>query len=224
VAEATVRRALIKRFLSRVRRKRCFEVSLVEPMTAAYSFEHDVFRDFHRGTLRPWLKNVTRCLVFREDYSRASDWDREISARREAAWARAGARTAEWRASYIKRDAAGEQLMLTPQVVDDELFWWWALTQTPGMELLFLVPFADFDWVGFFQRTCDPRSFGGSRPAVLRDAKQETRRNGMVAFRISNSLTASVVGSAPNVEQLFQLAVEHAMLTSRMVAPRSTSR
>ena len=114
--------------------------------------------------------------------------------------------------------------MLTPQVVDDELFWWWALTQTPGLELLFLVPLADFDWVGFFQRTYDPQSFGGSRPAVLRDAKQETRRNGMVAFRISNSLTASVVGSGPNVEQLFQLAVEHAMLTSRMVAPRSTPR
>ena len=61
--------------------------------------------------------------------------------------------------------------MLTPQVVDDELFWWWALTQTPGLELLFLVPFADFDWVGFFQRTYVPQSFGGSRPAVLRDAK-----------------------------------------------------
>ena len=204
-----------------MRRKRRFEIKLVDPTAPGYSFERDFFKDFHRRTLRPLLENVARCRVFQEPPDPRTEW---VQNRIDAKLESEGARPADWRAAYIQRDGEEEYLLLTPEVLDDELFWWWALTQPSSTGMLFLVPLADFDWVRFFQRGYDPQQYGGSRPHILRDAKQETRRNGMVAFLISNSLTASVVASGPNVEQLFQMAVEHAVLTSKMVAPRSIPR
>jgi len=171
----------------------------------------EVFRDFHRRTLRPFLDHVTRCRVFRVPADQAlPDW---LQSRREAKWERVGARPAEWCAAYIKQHGKEDRLLLTPEVFDDELFWWWAVTQPPSIGIVYFVPLADFDWVAFFKHSYDPQQIGGSQPSILRDAKQETRRNAMVAFLLSNELSARVVASAPNVELLFRLAVEHAVPT-----------
>jgi hypothetical protein len=155
------------------------------------------------------LGEVQKCRVFHHDDSSLPDWHRES---KQAKLERVGARPAEWRAAYTTREGEQEHLLLTPEVIDDELFWWWALTQRPSMGMVFLVTIADYDWVSFFQRAYEPHIVGGSRPPELLVAKQETRRNGMAAFILSNNLEASVVASSPNIEKLFRIAVDHAVV------------
>jgi hypothetical protein len=210
---AAIRAKLLKKFLVPVRRKRRFELGLVDPTAPGHPFELDYFRDFHQRTLRPFLESVARCRVFQSDDSQYPNWHRD---RIDSRLKKVGARPADWRAAYVTRDAGVELLRLTPEVLDDTLFWWWAITQPPSVEIVFLVPLAGFDWKEFFQRSYDPQQVGGSQSSVLRVAKQETAKNQMVAFRIKNDLTASVVASGPNAEKLFQLAVEQAVLTHKL--------
>jgi hypothetical protein len=84
------------------------------------------------------------------------------------------------------------------------------------MGMVFLVTIDGYDWVSFFQRAYEPHIVGGSRPAELDIGKQETRRNGMAAFILSNNLEATVVGSSPNIEKLYRIAVDHAMVIPQL--------
>ncbi len=210
---ARIRHALLERFGAGVRRRRRFEVDLFDPTALEESWKVEIFREFHRRTLRPWLENVASCKIFQEPPNPlAQDFLDRVGAK----LARRGARPAEWLARYVKARGEEKHLMLTPEVLDDELFWWWALTQPSRIAMVFLVPCSEFDWVGFFRGVYDPQQYGGSRPTTLRVALKETKRNAMVAFLLSSSLTASVVASSPNVEKLFRLAVEHATLTPQL--------
>jgi hypothetical protein len=205
--QAVIRRNLrSKRLLASVRRKRSFDVSLFDPTSSGQPFERETFREFHRSILRPFLGEMLKCRVFHRDDSGLPDPEG-----RQARLERLGARPAEWRVAYTQ-DGEEKLLLLTPEVMDDELFWWWAITQPPSMRMVFLVTLAEFDWVAFFQHAYEPHRMGGSRPPELEIAKQETRRNGMAAFTIGNDLHVSVVASSPNIERLYQIAVDHAIV------------
>jgi hypothetical protein len=212
--QAAIRRNLgSQRKLASVSRRRSFRVSLTDPTASAHPFERDTFGEFHRTTLRSWLGKVEKCRIFSHDDSTLPDWHRES---RQSKLEHVGARPAEWLAAYTTRKGEQEHLLLTPEAIDDELFWWWALTQRPSMGMVFLVTIADYDWVSFFQRAYEPHIVGGSRPPELDIGKQETRRNGMAAFILSNNLEASVVASSPNIEKLFGIAVDHAIVIPQL--------
>src|SRR5688500_11245323 len=115
-----VRRALLERFGDSVRRQRHFEVELFNPTALDETWKADIFSEFHRRTLRPWLERVASCKVLYEPPNPRTP--HEFLDRTAAKLERVGARPSEWLARYVKPRGEAKHLPLTPEVLSDELF------------------------------------------------------------------------------------------------------
>src|SRR6266511_1531307 len=124
---SAVRSALMTRFLAPVRNRRRFEVELWDPTHPGEPFDPDRFQEAFRNTLQPIFRLVDRCEVSISPVDpRAPDWLRN---RFEERWRRAGARPADWIARYVQQAGNTQRIQFSEDVLDDWLFWWWAITQ-----------------------------------------------------------------------------------------------
>ena len=208
-----IREALLSRFDARVRRLRRFEIELCDA-TDDPNEPSGFVRPFERA-VRPLLEQVKRCLAVESSPDpRTPDWLRK---KWETRWNALGARPAEWTAGYVERKQGGMSIRVTPETLDDMLFWWWVITQPSTLKVIPLTPLAAFDADSFFRRGYDPQVYGGSRGPLLPVAKDATAGGtNDVAFLMTNNLTTTVVASTPNVTQLFRSAIQHAALTQRL--------
>lgn len=247
---ANVRHNLRATHAPRVRKSRHFEVHLQDPTAPVVSVDPAAFAGPWERTLRPLLGQIEHCrLIVHEDAKlrRKSESPRQLAPEQWfavliqhratldtfsatdtrnllAMWATAGARPEHWLRVYV-RDEGGEwEVNLTPEVLNDQMFWWWTFCGRSGLRPVLLTSLGRFDASAFFALTYDPFVVGGgegtkSWATPLRFAKRETARAERVSFLIhSDELYLSVVASAKSSEQLFLTAVNHAVLTRRLWA------
>jgi len=212
------RARLLRQELPRARRSRRFDVRLPLPQTTV--FDPPEFSEVYCRALRPLLGAAEHCRLFIRQANATNFAGEEISETGRRRWQQAGARPERWvdlgtGPEERARQEAGVDLELTPELIEDELFWWWATAGRFGVWAAFVTSAGRFQARDFFSRTYHPDVYGGSFPGpstkpALDYVRKATGRSERIGLVVLPNLTLVVVANTANCERLFLEAVEHA--------------
>ena len=165
----------------------------------------ETFAGLFTKCFRPFLLQAEECILLGEERPTLNPNIRKH-------WTAAGAPAHDWYGNRVVEIAGLRHVRLTPDVLDDHLFWWWLLPGLSGLHPVLLTDMARFDSSQTFSVAAKAHYLGGDRfyEAEFRFAKGITRRNDKVAIVCHPRMTLHFVAAAANLTSLFKCAMERA--------------